>query len=66
MRTAALRRCRLRQASVGDFAAGLFLDGFGKLDEPLGGVGPAIEQHVFDQREQIGGNLFIDRPTARR
>ena len=45
-------------------AAGTFLDGFGKLNQPFGGVGAAIEQHVFDALEQIGGNFFVDGQLA--
>ena len=38
----------------------LALDGFGQLDQPLGGVGMPIEQHVFNTRQQILGNLFVN------
>ena len=51
--------------NVGDhFFAGFLLDGFGELDQPFGGVGPAIEQHVFDALQQILGNFFVDRQLA--
>ena len=54
-----------RQASVA--LAGLRarrLHRLGELDQPFGGVGPAIEQHVFDVFEQILGNLLVDRELA--
>ena len=33
-------------------------------DQPLGGVGPAVEQHIFDPFEQVPGNLFINLQQA--
>ena len=30
------------------------------LDQPLGGVGPTVEQHVFDPLEQILGDILVD------
>ena len=42
------------------------LDRFGELDQPLGGVGAAVEQHVLDPLEQLRRDLFVDRQLARR
>ena len=30
-----------------------------KVDEPLGGVGPAVEQHVLDEFEQLRLDLLV-------
>ena len=35
-------------------------DRFGKRHQPLGGVGPAIEEDVFDVPQQIFVDLFVD------
>ena len=40
------------------------LDGLGELEQALGGVGAAIEQHVFDALAQLGGNLLVDGELA--
>ncbi len=45
-------------------AAGLLLDRFGELDQPLGGVGPAIEQHVLDELQQLRRDLLVHRELA--
>ena len=42
----------------------LLLHGFGKLDQPLGRVGPSIQQDVLDQFQQILGDLLIDSQLA--
>ena len=34
------------------------------VDQPLGRVGPAIEEHVFDVAEQFLVNLFVDGELA--
>ena len=36
----------------------------GELDEPIGRVGAAVEQHVLDALEQVGGNLLVDLQLA--
>ena len=41
------------------FGLVLFLHRLGELDQTLGGVGPAIEQNVLDESEQVLGNLLI-------
>jgi hypothetical protein len=38
--------------------------GLGELHEPLGRVGPPIEDHVFDVLEQILWNVFVDDQLA--
>ena len=44
----------------GDGDLSLLLDRFGEIDEPLGRVGTAVEQHVFDMAEQLFVDLFVD------
>ena len=36
------------------------LDGRRELDQPLGGIGPPVEDHVFDVLEQILRNVLVD------
>ena len=36
------------------------------VDQPLGRVGPAVEQHVLDQLAQLGRDLLVDLEHARR
>ena len=36
----------------------------GELDQPLGRVGPAVEQHVLDALEQVLGDLLVDLELA--
>ena len=43
---------------------GLLFQLLGELDEALGGVGPAVEQHVLDAFQQVLGNLLIHRQHA--
>ena len=35
------------------------LDGLRELEQPLGRIGPAIEQHVFDALAQLGANVLV-------
>ena len=35
-----------------------------EFEQPLRGVGAAVEQHVFDQLEQIWRNLLVDGELA--
>ena len=52
----------LRQASSASAAAAaLPFDRLGVLDQPLGRVGPAVEQHVFDQLLQLRLDLLVHR-----
>ena len=37
---------------------------FGKFDEPLGRIRPAIEQHVFDKLLELRLDLFVDGELA--
>ena len=39
--------------------AGVFMGG--KLEQALGGVGPAVQQHVLDPLEQVLRDLLVDR-----
>ena len=48
---------------VGPLRAGA-LDAIGELDQPLGRVGTAVEQHVLDVREQLLGDVLVDRELA--
>ena len=36
-------------------------DSLGELDEPLGRVGAAVEDHVLDPLEQLGLDVLVDR-----
>ena len=45
----------------GDFDLVLLLDRLGEFDEALGGVRPAVEQHVLHQLQQVLRDLLIDR-----
>ena len=47
-----------------DLGLALLLHRLGKLDQPLGRVGPAVEQHVLDQFEQILRNFLINGQHA--
>ncbi len=47
-----------------DLRLALLFHRLGKLDQPLGRVGPAVEQHVLDQREQILRHLLVNRQHA--
>ena len=40
------------------------LDRLGELGEPVGGVGPAVQEHVLDPFEQVLGDLFVDLELA--
>ena len=42
------------------FHFALLLHGIGKLDEPLGRIGPAVQQHIFNKLQQVFRNLFVD------
>ena len=44
--------------------AALPFDRFGVLNEPLGRVGPAIENDVFDQLLELRLDLFVNRELA--
>ena len=35
-------------------------DGLGDLDQPLGRVGPAVEDHVLDPLEQVRRDVLVD------
>ena len=50
--------------SVAAVAGACGFQGFAEIDEALGGVGAAIEQHVFDQHFQLGLDLFVDLEHA--
>ena len=47
---------------AGDRAGGL--ERFAEVDQALGRVGAAVEQHVFDERLQLGLDLFVDLEHA--
>ena len=36
------------------------LERLGQIEQPLRGVGPAIQEHVFDVLQQVGRDLFVD------
>ena len=40
------------------------LDRLGELGEPVGGVGPAVQEDVLDPFEQVLGDLFVDLELA--
>ena len=40
------------------------LDRLGELGQPVGRVGPAVEQHVLDALEQVLGDLLVDLELA--
>ena len=48
----------------GDGACACGLQRFAEVDEALGRVGAAVEQHVFDQHFQLGLDLFVDLEHA--
>ena len=39
-------------------------EGFAEIDEAFGGVGPAVEQNVFDEDLELGLNVFVDLEHA--
>ncbi len=43
----------------------LLFDRVGKGHQPLRGIRPAVQQHVFDQRQQIFGDLLVDGQLPR-
>ena len=43
-----------------EFFAAVALEAFGQFEQAFGGVGAAVEQHVFDAVEEFLGNLIID------
>ena len=49
---------------LGRRPSSLRLDRLGELGEPVGGVGPAVEQHVLDALEQVLGDLLVDLELA--
>ena len=53
-----------RQARSVAWAAALPLHRVGDLEQPLGGVGAAVEHHVLDPLEQIGRDVVVDRERA--
>ena len=50
----------LRHSSSTTSGLVLLFDGLGEFDQALGGVGPAVEQDVLDQFEQVLGNLLVN------
>ena len=67
-----IRAC-LSRSSTGRLAPGevlavvlllRLLDRLGELGQPVGGVGPAVEQHVLDAFEQVLGDLLVDLELA--
>ncbi len=62
--SACLRRSETDALAPGDVLGPVFLPRrlhrFGKLGEPVGGVGAPVQEHVFDALEQVLGDLFID------
>ena len=42
----------------------LALDPLGELDQPVGRVVAAVEEHVLDQLEQVGLDVLVDRELA--
>ena len=55
---------RLAPREVALARRALALDALGELDEPLGRVGPAGEEHVLDPLEQLGLDVLVDRELA--
>ena len=53
-----------RQASILFLLRPAALDGRRKLDQPLGGVGPAVEDDVLDVLEQILRNVLVHDQLA--
>ena len=51
--------------SLGLRRFGSSLDPLGEFQEPFRGVGPAVEERVFDPLEQIFGDLLVNRQLAR-
>ena len=56
------RQFRSRPTLAGSTA--LFLYVLGELDQPLGGIRAAIEEHVLDVLAQLFGDLVVDRELA--
>ena len=54
-----------RQASISSTVLSFLLDGSANVDQPLGGIRAAIEQHVFDEFQEILRNLFVDGQLSR-
>ena len=50
--------------SVVDVAGALRLQPLAEVDEALGGVGAAIEQHVLDELAELGLDLLVDLEHA--
>ena len=50
--------------SVADGVGACGFELFAELDQALGGVGTAIEQHVLDQHLQLRLNLLVDLEHA--
>ena len=57
---------RSRQARSAACAAALPLHRVGDGEQPLGGVGAAVEHHVLDPLEQIGRDVVVDRRAGPR
>ena len=47
-----------------DLGLALLLHGLGKFDEPFGGVRAAVQQHVFDEFQQILRHLLVNGELA--
>ena len=50
------------------FADAFFLDvfdRFGELQQPVSGIGAAVEDHVFDMFQQVFGDLFVNLQLPR-
>ena len=58
------RRRRARPSSLRLVLLLRRLDRLGELGQPVGGVGPAVEQHVLDALEQVLGDLLVDLELA--
>src|ERR1017187_1935506 len=48
-----------------DFGIAFLLHRLSEFDQAFGGVGPAVEQHVFDEFEQVFGNLLVNGKHSR-
>jgi hypothetical protein len=58
MRQTLLRSARAPGLVLGTFP-GTGLDGRSELDQPFGGIGSAVEQHVLDALAQLGRYLLV-------
>ena len=56
------RRCATSRSNSFFFAAALHA--LGELHQPLGGVGPAVEQDVLDELEQVLRDVLVDGELA--